>query len=97
MEYGQISFEQRGGVRPITLSRPQRLLKEAMLLAERLAAGPPLATQLTHRALGRSAENTLLAQLTLEWAGQAVCLASEDAREGIRAWAEKRTPVWRGR
>jgi 2-(1,2-epoxy-1,2-dihydrophenyl)acetyl-CoA isomerase len=76
---------------------PERLLKEALLLAEEIAAGPPLALQYTHRALSRSLENSLEEQLTLEWAGQSVCLASEDAREGIAAWAERRAPVWKGR
>lgn len=76
---------------------PERLLKEAMLLAEQLAGGPPLAMQYTHRALSHSLANTLEEQLTLEWAGQTVCLASEDAREGFAAWQEKRAPVWKGR
>jgi len=76
---------------------PERLMKEAMLLAETLADGPPLAMQYTHRALSHSLENTLEAQLRLEWAGQTACLASEDAREGIRAWTEKRAPSWTGR
>jgi 2-(1,2-epoxy-1,2-dihydrophenyl)acetyl-CoA isomerase len=76
---------------------PERLLKEAMRLAEEVAAGPPLALQYTQRALSRSLDNSLEEQLALEWAGQTVCLASEDAREGIAAWTEKRAPVWKGR
>ena len=76
---------------------PERLLKEALTLAESLAGGPPVATQLTMRALSHSLENSLEEQLTLEWAGQTVCLASADAREGIDAWLEKRQPVWQGR
>jgi 2-(1,2-epoxy-1,2-dihydrophenyl)acetyl-CoA isomerase len=76
---------------------PERLLKESLTLAETLASGPPVAIQLTLRALGSSLENNLEEQLTLEWAGQTVCTASEDAREGIDAWLEKRAPAWKGR
>jgi len=76
---------------------PDDLLPEALALAARLAGGPPLATQLTLRALEGSLQNTLEEQLLLEWAGQGVCLRSEDAREGIAAFLQKRQPVWKGR
>lgn len=76
---------------------PERVLKEAITLATTLAEGPPLAMQLTARALNASLQNTLEEHLVLEWAGQTVCLASEDAREGVTAWLEKRSPAWKGR
>lgn len=76
---------------------PERALKEAITLAATLAEGPPLAMQLTARALNASLQNTLAEHLALEWAGQTVCLASEDAREGVTAWLEKRSPAWKGR
>jgi len=46
-----------------------------------------------NRALG----NTLSEQLTDEGIGVGNCAASDDLKEGIRAFVEKRKPQFRGR
>lgn len=75
-----------------------RCLAEAEALAARLAAQPPLALRLIKEAARRGLEGPLAAGMALERQAFAVALASEDAREGRRAFLEKRPPgPFRGR
>lgn len=72
-------------------------LDGALALAATVAANGPLALAATKAVVRGSADWT-----TAEgWAHQAELIgpvfASEDAREGATAFAEKRPPVWRGR
>ncbi|MGH7333654.1 MAG: enoyl-CoA hydratase/isomerase family protein [Candidatus Rokuibacteriota bacterium] len=75
---------------------PEELLSTAYALARRIAAGPPLAIRLAKRALYKNAEADLRSALEFETFAQNVCFETEDAREGIRAFIEKRAPVFRG-
>jgi len=65
--------------------------------ADRLAAGPPLALQLTKRMLSNALSLSLSEALSWEAAAQTVNLVSDDTREGIAAFLEKRAPTFRGR
>ena len=62
----------------------------------RLAAGPPLAQAATKRAVNAATLDGLEAAFARERAGQAVLLRTADAAEGMRAFAERRPPVFRG-
>jgi len=79
------------------LAEPGGALVGALALARAIAAGGPLALAATKRVLveapGWPAEEAWTRQA--EIAGPV--FASEDAREGAVAFAEKRAPVWRGR
>ena len=73
------------------------LRAESMVLASKLAAGPSLAYGRT-RALIRDAwDNTLETHMRLETEAIAEMARSDDAREGIRAFLEKRRPTFVGR
>ncbi len=65
--------------------------------ASRLAAGPPLALDMTKRMLNQSLTQSLEEALAVEAMAQSVNVASADTREAIRAFLEKRPPSFRGR
>ncbi|HEX5726597.1 MAG TPA: enoyl-CoA hydratase-related protein [Longimicrobiaceae bacterium] len=65
-------------------------------LAAELAAKPPLALELAKRTLAGALDRSLEQVLQAERAAQLRCFASADAREGIAAFLEKRSPVFRG-
>ncbi len=74
-----------------------KLMEETMELAERLAKGPSIAIELTKRAMYRGMTDDLTTHLDLEEKFQAICQASEDAKEGNRSFQEKRPPNFQGR
>lgn len=69
----------------------------AMEWAGVLAARAPIALTLTKRMARLSEAVGLSEALTLEAEMQSVCANTEDAREAFAAFAEKRTPDFRGR
>ena len=76
---------------------PEELLPAARELGRKIAAGPPVAIRLAKRALYHNLDTDLRAALEFETFAQNVCRETEDAAEGIRAFVEKRPPVFRGR
>ena len=73
------------------------LLAEAQAVAARLAAGAGVALRLTKRLLAESFDIDRHTALDREFTAQALCFASDDAREGAAAFFEKREPrfSWR--
>jgi len=74
-----------------------QLIIEAKKLAEQISSGPSVAIELTKRALQRSLNNDLKSQLDYETYAQNICRQTEDHKEGILAFAEKRMPVFTGK
>jgi len=62
--------------------------------AERLAAGPGFALQMTKAALNREMHMSLEAALEAESEAQAICMLNQDFREAYEAFTEKRPPVF---
>ena len=69
---------------------------EAAALAARLAAGPTYAYGRTKALLQASLGDTFDVQLRRETESFAACAATEDFAEGVRAFLEKRKPVFTG-
>jgi 2-(1,2-epoxy-1,2-dihydrophenyl)acetyl-CoA isomerase len=76
---------------------PEALMPSVYELAQNIAAGPPIAIRLAKRALYRSQDGDLRAALEFETYAQNICSETEDAREGITAFVEKRLPRFQGR
>lgn len=78
------------------LVEPGQALRVALALAQRISEGAPLAVQAS-----REIALTAIADEGSGWllSGEASSrmLKSEDVKEGIQAFFEKRAPVWRGR
>ena len=69
----------------------------ALAYAEGLASGPPIAFALTKRLLASTFDVTLDEHLARELVAIKTCFASQDVAEALRAFGEKRAPVFRGR
>jgi len=76
---------------------PAELMPTARRLAEKICANGPLAVRVTKELAWRGLEMSLEEGLHLYAALGALVRASEDAREGPRAFAEKRQPQFKGR
>ena len=75
----------------------ERLVEEATGIAQTLAAGPTKGYGLIKQAIQASAGNSLDAQLDLERDLQREAGFSEDYREGVAAFMQKRKPSYKGK
>ena len=72
------------------------LRNEALTLARHLATQPTYGLALIKRSLNASLSNTFDEQLELEKDLQRLAGRSEDYREGVSAFMEKRSPSFKG-
>ncbi len=73
------------------------LMEEAMKLAHELANGPTVALSLIRKLYWDSPENSFEEQLNLEFQCQLQAGATEDFREGVGAFLEKRPAKFKGK
>lgn len=73
------------------------LIKAAREFAEMIVKGPSIAIGLAKQAIQRGIHNSLEEQITLEALAQYICLRTEDHKEGVRSFFEKRPPQFKGR
>ncbi len=70
---------------------------DARVFALRVAQGPTAAIRFMKKNINTAATNPLSVTLDLEAEHMVRCFETEDAREAIKAFMEKRTPAFKGR
>ncbi len=86
----------RMGIVTDLVDDPADVLAAAHALAQRIADLPPLAVQLTKRALNKSLMSRADEVLDLSFYLEAITFGSDDLREAVAAFKEKRRGSWKG-
>jgi enoyl-CoA hydratase/carnithine racemase len=76
---------------------PEELMPTALKIAEDICANGPLAVRAVKEAAIRGRDMSLANGLAFEDALSREIMTTEDAKEGPRAFAEKRPPQYKGR
>jgi enoyl-CoA hydratase len=76
---------------------PEKLMAECLAWAENFSKKSPVALKFALRAINQGTEVDLDAGLKIEGLCLGACFASEDSKEGLNAFLEKRAPVFKGR
>src|SRR3990172_2204300 len=112
MEYKKIIVEREGGVVVIKLNNPERmnagdpemnrelheeLMPVTMELAHRIAKNPPIAIGLTKYVMYKALQMSIEDSMSLQNAAHTASTLTEDHKEGVRAYVEKREPKFQGR
>ena len=75
----------------------EKLLDEARALARQLLGKAPLSLRYTKQSLNAAMEQGVAEVMSNEAKLQFLCISSEDAREGMQAFLQKRAPVFVGK
>ena len=75
----------------------ESLKEETMTLAQKIADGPAIAIKMIKMQSYQGLDMTFDSALELAADGEAMTLVTEDHKEAVAAFLEKRKPVFRGR
>ncbi|MBI3738437.1 MAG: enoyl-CoA hydratase/isomerase family protein [Chloroflexi bacterium] len=75
----------------------ERYLEEALKLADEIAARAPVAIRVAKKMINQAYERTLTDALHVERQEFYNLFATEDQKEGMQAFIEKRKPEWKGK
>lgn len=93
-----VDAEEAHNLGMITRVVPHGALRASVAdLARQLASGPGVALQLANRLLRDGGTRPVESTLEAEFTAQAICLATDDARESLDAFLEKRPPQFTSR
>ena len=73
------------------------LLEETLIWANEIAAKAPLSLRYAKAAINDAIEQPLAETISAEAKLQHICISSEDAKEGVVAFMQKREANWKGR
>jgi 2-(1,2-epoxy-1,2-dihydrophenyl)acetyl-CoA isomerase len=74
----------------------EELMSRAKELAQKIASGPPISVELMKRVMWEKIRNQLREQLLFESYAQNVCRGTQDQKEAVKAFMEKREPQFKG-
>ncbi len=72
------------------------LLQETLAWAQELASKAPLSLRYAKAALNDAIQNNVADTISNEAELQDICITSDDAREGVSAFMQKRAAAWKG-
>ena len=87
---------QRHGLVEIVVE-PEKLMERAMKLAHRIAGMPPVAVFMAKKGINLAVESSRRSGLLFEGAQSVYCCGTEDMKEAVSAFFEKRKPEFKGR
>ncbi len=79
------------------VAAPDKVLDEALAIAEKIASHSPIAAMMAKEAVTKAQETTLAEGVRFERRLFHATFATEDRREGMAAFAEKRKATFKGR
>ncbi|WP_067822514.1 crotonase/enoyl-CoA hydratase family protein [Nocardia inohanensis] len=79
------------------VTAPGGALEAALALAERVAVNAPLSIDASKQIIEQAPDWSVAEAFARQGQVAAAAVSSEDAGEGMRAFVEKRPPVWKGR
>jgi 2-(1,2-epoxy-1,2-dihydrophenyl)acetyl-CoA isomerase len=94
----QLSGTEAAELGLVNAAVPAAELEEASRAAvDAIAAGPPIALSITKRELNGAASSSLAQALEVEALAQSVNARTQDMREALTAYVERRAPQFEGR
>ena len=72
------------------------LMTRAKELAQKIAANPPISVELAKRVMWEKVRNQLRETLIFESYAQSLCRTTQDQKEAVKAFMEKREPQFKG-
>lgn len=76
---------------------PEELMNETLAMARTIAGNAPLAVRYSKEAINRGVQTDIDTAIAIENDLFALCFATEDQKEGMKAFMEKRAPGWKNR
>ena len=76
---------------------PELLMEEALEFAKKIATQPPLAVRMIKESVNKAVDYSLYEGMQYERKNFYMLFASEDQKEGMAAFVEKRKPNFTGR
>lgn len=76
---------------------PEQLMDEAMALAKTIAKNAPIAVRFSKEAVNRGMQTDIDTAIAIENDLFALCFSTEDQKEGMKAFFEKRPAEWKNK
>ncbi|MBR0314021.1 MAG: short-chain-enoyl-CoA hydratase [Bacteroidales bacterium] len=76
---------------------PEQLMDEAMALAKTIAKNAPIAVRFSKEAVNRGMQTDIDTAIAIENDLFALCFSTEDQKEGMKAFFEKRSAEWKNK